>query len=328
VDKKAADQTKYLYGPVPSRRLGLSLGVDIVPVKVCTLDCIYCQVGRTTEKTIERKDYIPIEEVLAELQERLDQGLKADYITISGSGEPTLNSRLGELIDAIKKLTDIPVAILTNGTLLYRQDVRANCAKADIVLPSLDAGDEQAFQRVNRPHKDISIEKLISGLCAFRDEFAGQIWLEIFFVEGVNTDIEQIAKINDAIGRIRPDKVQLNTAVRPTAEPNVKAMDVKKLQAIADQLGEKCEIVADFLPCHQGKHVERKVDPSSAGVLLRRMEDVLSMLKRRPCSLQNICSGLGISRAEAIKYISHLQQLGVIYSEEKDGIVFFMADPT
>ena len=316
MDRKVIVQNRYLYGPVPSRRLGRSLGVDILPQKVCTLDCIYCQLGRTTNKTIERKDYIPIEEVLTELKERLAQGLKADYITISGSGEPTLNSRLGELIDGIKKITDIPVAILTNGTLLYRQDVRADCAKADVVLPSLDAGDEQAFQRVNRPHKDISIEKLISGLCAFRDEFAGQIWLEVFFVEGVNTDAEQIAKIRDVIERIRPDKVQLNTAVRPTAEPNVKAVEVEKLRSIASQLGEKCEVVADFLPRHRGQHIESKA------------EDVLSMLKRRPCSLSDICSGLGINSNEALKYISRLQQQGVVHSEEKDGIIFFKASRT
>jgi len=316
MDKKVIVQNRYLYGPVPSRRLGLSLGVDILPQKVCTLDCIYCQLGRTTQKTGQRKDYADIEAVLAELKKRFAQGLKADFITISGSGEPTLHSRLGELIDGIKKLTDIPVAILTNGTLLYRQDVRADCAKADVVLPSLDAGDEQAFRRVNRPHKDISIEKLISGLCTFRDEFAGQIWLEVFFVEGVNTAAEQIAKIKDAIERICPDKVQLNTAVRPTAEPNVKAVEVEKLRSIASQLGQKCEVVADFLPRHRGKHIESKA------------EDVLSMLRRRPCSLQDICSGLGISRHEALKYIGRLQQQGVVHSEEKDGLIFFRANPT
>ena len=316
MDRKVIVQNRYLYGPVPSRRLGLSLGVDIVPGKVCTLDCIYCQLGRTTEKTIERKDYISIEGVLAELKERLAQGLKADYITISGSGEPTLNSRLGELIDGIKKITNIPVAILTNGTLLYRQDVRADCAKADVVLPSLDAGDEQVFQKVNRPHQDTSIEKLISGLCAFRNEFVGQIWLEVFLLEGVNTDAEQIAKIRDAIERIRPDKVQLNTAVRPTAEPNVKAVEVEKLRSIATQLGEHCEVVADFLPRHHDKRIESKA------------EDVLSMLKRRPCLLNDICSGLGINRNEALKYISHLQQQGVINSVEKDGMIFFRAETT
>jgi wyosine [tRNA(Phe)-imidazoG37] synthetase (radical SAM superfamily) len=316
VDKKMTDKLKYLYGPVPSRRLGLSLGVDIVPAKVCTLDCIYCQIGRTTEKTIERKNYTDIDAVLDELKKRVAQGLVADFITISGSGEPTLNSQLGELIDGIKKITSFPVAVLTNGTLLYRPDVRADCAKADVVLPSLDAGDQRAFRKVNRPHNDISIEKVISGLCAFRNEFAGQIWLEVFFVDGLNTDSEQIAKIKDVIKRICPDKVQLNTAVRPTAEPNVKIVDAEKLQSIADQLGDKCEVIADFLPRHHIEHIKRKA------------EDVLSMLKRRPCTLEDICGSLDIRRNEALKYISYLKQQGVIHSEEKDGKIFFKANPT
>jgi len=306
-----AEEKKYLYGPVPSRRLGRSLGIDIVPFKLCSLDCVYCQLGRTTKKTLHRSDFVPVEAVLAELRDRLAEGVEADFISISGSGEPTLNSRLGELIDGIKKITDIPVAILTNGTLLYKQDVRADCAKADVVLPSLDAGDEQIFRKINRPHSGLSIEKLISGLCAFRKEFSGQIWLEVFLIEGFNTDNEQIAKIKDAISRIRPDKVQLNTAVRPTAEPGIKILNAEKLQAIAEELGENCEVIADFSPAQQGRHVEV------------RAEDVLSMLKRRPCSLSDVCSALGISRNEALKYITHFQQQGVIDSKKKDGVIFF-----
>ena len=309
--KKVASEKKYFYGPVPSRRLGRSYGVDIVPFKVCTLDCVYCQLGKTTDRTIERKDYGPIEPILAELRETLAEGLEADFITIAGSGEPTLNSRLGELIDGIKKITDIPVAILTNGTLLYKKDVRADCAKADVVMPSLDAGDEQTFQKVNRPHRDISIENLISGLCAFRDEFAGRIWLEVFFVEGLNTEAEQIAKIRDAIELIRPDKIQLNTAVRPTAEADIKRLDAEKLQAIAARLGPKCEVVADFSLSHHGRGFENKA------------EDVLSILKRRPCSLNDICSGLGIGPNEALKYVTGLQHKGIIHSEKKDGRIFF-----
>ncbi len=309
-----AEEKKYTYGPVPSRRLGRSLGIDIVPFKLCSLDCVYCQLGRTTEKTIERSDFVPVEAVLAELKDKLTEGLEADFITISGSGEPTLNSRLGELIEGIKKITNIPVAILTNSTLLYREDVRADCAKADMVLPSLDAGDEMTFQKVNRPHKDISIEKLINGLCEFRREFAGEIWLEVFVVEGLNTDIEQIAKIKDAIERIGPDKVQLNTAVRPTADADIKRLDAEKLQAIATQLGEKCEVVADFSPHHYGKSTENKA------------EDVLSMLKRRPCTLNDICSGLGINYNEALKYISYFQQQKLIDSEKKGGAIFFKAN--
>jgi wyosine [tRNA(Phe)-imidazoG37] synthetase (radical SAM superfamily) len=182
------EEKKYLYGPVPSRRLGRSLGVDIVPFKVCPLDCIYCQLGRTVDKTVERKEYVSIEPVLAELKDRLAEDLQADFITISGSGEPTLNSGLGRLIEGIKKITDIPVAVLTNGALFTDKSVRADCLQADVVLPSLDAGDEVAFRKINRQHPDINIEKLITGLCEFRNEFSGRIWLEVFFVEGLNTD--------------------------------------------------------------------------------------------------------------------------------------------
>jgi wyosine [tRNA(Phe)-imidazoG37] synthetase (radical SAM superfamily) len=313
VDKKVAEEKKYLYGPVPSRRLGLSLGVDIMPFKVCTLDCIYCQLGKTSEKTIERKHYFDVEVVLAELREKLVEGLGADFITIGGSGEPTLNAGLGRLIEGIKKITNIPVAVLTNGTLLTDKTVRADCARADVVVPSLDAGDEQTFRKINRPHKDISIENLIAGLCAFRNEFTGQMWLEVFFIEGFNTDSEQIGKIRDAIELIRPDKVQLNTAVRPAAEPGVKRLAAEKLQAIAKELGEKCEVVADFSRERYTGDIERKA------------EDVLSMLKRRPCSLNDICSGLGIGRNEALKYVGHFQQQGLVHTEEKDGIIFFKA---
>ena len=308
-----AEEKKYVYGPVPSRRLGRSLGIDIVPFKVCTLDCIYCQLAKTTQKTVERSDYVPIEAVLAELKKKLAQGIQADFITISGSGEPTLNLRLGELIDGIKKITNIPVAILTNGTLLTDKSVRADCARADVVLPSLDAGDEQTFRKINRPHKNISIEKLIAGLCAFRDEFAGRIWLEVFLLEGINTDTGQIAKIKAAIQRIRPDRVQLNTAVRPAAEPDVRRVDAEKLHAIAKQLGENCEVVADSPPKCSAAHIEHNA------------EDLLSMLKRRPCSLNDICSALGIGPSQAAKYIAHFQQQGIIDSEQKDGIIFFKA---
>ncbi len=308
------EEQKYLYGPVPSRRLGRSLGIDIIPFKVCTLDCVYCQLGRTTRKTIERSDYVPIEPVLAELAQRLADGVDADFITIGGSGEPTLNSHLGKLVKGIKEITNIPVAILTNGTLLYREDVRADCAKADVVLPSLDAGDAQIFEKINRPHRDISIEKLVSGLCAFREEFTGQVWLEVFVVEGLNTDIDQITKIKGLIERIRPDKIHLNTAVRPTADARVSKVKAEKLQVIAGHLGTLCEVVADFPVRRQTRHFKATA------------EDLLSMLKRRPCSLKDVCAALGIGRNEAIKYITYLQRRGLIDSDEKNQTLFFKAN--
>lgn len=321
------DKKKHLYGPVPSRRLGLSLGIDIVPLKVCTLDCVYCQLGKTAKTAIARKEYVPVEPILAELKEALGAGLQADYITIAGSGEPTLNSRLGELIDNLKNITNIPIAILTNGTLLYREDVRADCVKADVVMPSLDAGDEQTFQRINRPNDVFSIKKLISGLCAFRKEFAGQIWLEVFLIEGINTGNEQIARIKDAIGLINPDKIHLNTAVRPTAVPNIVRLSPEKLRAIASRLGSKCEVVADFAPAHSSKSNKSKAEkmPQLLSEMNRKEEALLSMLKRRPCSLDDICAGLDINHNEAIKYVSDLQNRGVIKSSLKDGIVFFNA---
>ena len=216
-----SSERQYVYGPVPSRRLGRSLGVDIVPEKVCTQNCIYCQLGSTTKKTIERREYAPVEPIISELKEILSGSVEADYITMAGSGEPTLNSKLGEIIEKIKIFSNIPVAVVTNGTLLYRADVRDECAKADVVMPSLDAGDERTFKKINRPYPDISIEKLVSGLCTFRDEYSGQIWLEVFFIKGINDDDEQIKEISAIIKRIHPDKIQLNTAVRPTIEKNI-----------------------------------------------------------------------------------------------------------
>lgn len=316
----------HLYGPVPSRRLGRSLGVDIVPLKTCTLDCIYCQLGRGGKKVLKRKIYVSVDNVLAELKHRVGQGLQADYITVSGSGEPTLHLELGRLIDGIRKITNIPVAILTNGTLLYDPAVRAACCKADVVLPSLDAGDEQAFARINRPHKSLSLAKLVEGLCAFRREFAGKLWLEVFVVEGINTDIEQIDKIAHLIERIGPDKVQFNTAVRPAAQPDIRRVEPEKLADIAARLAsilaaeadasrpaENVEVIADFA------HVRHQ------GLMEKAEEGLLAMLERRPCSLNDICSGLGLGPNEALKHIASLQQAGVVQAENKDGTVFFSA---
>jgi wyosine [tRNA(Phe)-imidazoG37] synthetase (radical SAM superfamily) len=306
-----AKQTSYTYGPVPSRRLGLSLGVDIVPAKVCTLDCVYCQIGRTTRKSVVRQDFIDIEAVLAELAAKLKAGLQADYITIGGSGEPTLNSRLGDLIDGIRRLTDMRVAILTNGTLLYRADVRAECAKADVVCPTLDATDAAVFEAVHRPTHGITIEKLVSGLEQFRREYSGQIWLEVFLVAGVNTGAEQIEKLKGLIRRIQPDKVHLNTAVRPPAEPNVQAVPAATLDAIARQIGGNCEVIGAPRAAVSEEHRQRA------------QADVVAVLKRRPCSVEDICTGLAMDCAEVLRHLTDLQSLGVVTSERRGDITYF-----
>ena len=299
-----------------SRRLGLSLGVDIVPFKICTLDCIYCQLGGTVEKTIQRRKYVPIEAILAELKDRAADRLQADFITIGGCGEPTLNSGFGQLVEGIKKITDIPVAVLTNGTLLYREDVRRQCAKADVVLPSLDAADQETFEKINRPHTGISIEKLISGLVAFRNEFTGQIWLEVFLVDGLNTDAGQLAKIKEAVKRIRPDKVQLNTAVRPTAVAEVRAVNAERLEAIAKEFGKSCEVISCLAPQGRKGMLRRYED-------LETVDRLLSILKRRPCTLEQLSLALRLSRNEVLKHIDSLQKRGAVDSKRSGGVTFF-----
>ena len=314
----------YLYGPVPSRRLGRSYGVDIIPFKVCTLDCVYCQLGKTITKTTERKDYVPIDAVLAELREALSEKVASDYITIAGSGEPTLHAQLGRLIDGIKELIHIPIALLTNGTLLYRPDVRADCVKADVVMPSLDAADDRTFQRINRPHPDINAKNAIFGLSELRKEYTGQIWLEIFFIDDINTGEQQIHRIKEAIHRIRPDKIHLNTAVRPTAEPHIHRVDVTQLQSIASYLGANCEVIAD-IPKSQDETFssEPKEMFEPHQITATKTSALLSMLKRRPCSLNDICAGLGMAHNEALKHIHALQERGLIHTERKGERLFF-----
>jgi wyosine [tRNA(Phe)-imidazoG37] synthetase (radical SAM superfamily) len=311
MDVPDTKQISYTYGPVPSRRLGLSLGVDIVPAKICTLDCTYCQVGRTTQKSMVRQDFVDIEAVLAELQARLKGGLQADFITIGGSGEPTLHGRLGDLIDGIRRLTRIPVAILTNGTLLYRQDVRVECAKADVVCPTLDAADAAVFEAVHRPIPGITIEKLVSGLEQFRKEFTGEIWLEVFLVAGMNTDAPQIEKLKTLIQRIGPDKVHLNTAVRPPADPDVQAVSAEMMNAIARRIGGHCEVIGAPPAARDGQHPKRAEG------------DILSVLKRRPCSVQDICAGLAMEREEVLRLVLHLRDLGALTSEQRGDTTYF-----
>lgn len=287
-----------------------------MPFKVCSLDCVYCQLGRTTEKTIERKDYVPIDEVISELNERLNSGIEADYITISGSGEPTLHSRLGELLDRIRLITKIPIAILTNSVLFDDESVRADCCKADVVLPSLDAADQPTFERINRPCANISIENVISGLCEFKKQFTGRIWLEVFIVEGINTSPQQIDKLKAAVERIKPDKVQLNTAVRPTADNNIIMVTRVRLEQLAELFGDNAEVIADFSAAQVSKHIARK------------SEDVLEMLKRRPCSLNDICNGLSMPPNEVIKHIEFLRARGLIETSSKSGVLFYRPTPS
>jgi wyosine [tRNA(Phe)-imidazoG37] synthetase (radical SAM superfamily) len=287
-----SNNRKFIYGPVPSRRLGRSLGVDVVPFKICTYDCIYCQLGRTTKKITQREAWFPTDIIIDQLKSKFHT--KPDYITISGSGEPTLFSKIGEIIYKIKEITDIPVAVLTNGSLLWLPEVRNSLMAADIVLPSLDAGSDQLFRYVNRPHREISFNRMLEGLVKFRDEYAGMYWLEVFFLGGVTTVEAQINMLAHCIQMICPDKVQINTVTRPAANDFAIPVPANQLKVIASQLSKEAEIIV----ANHG--VPERLETSA------NLQDILALLRRRPCSVDDIALGLSLHQNTVLKYVEQL----------------------
>ena len=299
----------YIFGPVPSRRLGRSLGIDLIPLKTCTYDCIYCQLGHTTKKTVERREWVPLEEVIAELKEKLTT--QPDFITLGGSGEPTLYSRIGELIDRISSMTDIPVAVLTNGSLLWREDVRDEIAEANLVIPSLDAGDAFMFKTVNRPHTDISFKKMLEGLTAFRRKYSGEYWLEILLLAGYTAIQSEVSKLAACVKKISPDKVQLNTATRPPAEEYAVTVEHNRLNELADRFDPPAEVIADF----RGVRYITEFNTGS--------EDIIHVLRRRPCTAGDIAAGLGMHLNEVAKYLEELVARGKLEHYWVKGDVYY-----
>jgi wyosine [tRNA(Phe)-imidazoG37] synthetase (radical SAM superfamily) len=300
----------YLFGPVPSRRLGRSLGVDLTPFKTCSFNCIFCQLGRTTNKTVKRKEYVPVKEVIAELDEWLKTGDSADYITLSGSGEPTLNSEFGRVIDFLRNITTIPVAVLTNGSLLRDPEVRAQAAQANVVKVSLSAWDQFSFEHINRAHADIEFRRLIEGQWLLRNEFKGEIWMEVFLVWGTNTTTKDVSRIAELVKAIGPDKVQLNTAVRPPCEEFAYAVPEDQMDALAKLFDPPAEVIAEYS------------NDASAKVRANE-EDILEMLERRPCTLEQICRVFGLHRNEASKYLGKLIRTGSALERRKEGDLYY-----
>jgi wyosine [tRNA(Phe)-imidazoG37] synthetase (radical SAM superfamily) len=217
----------YVYGPVPSRRLGQSLGVDPIPFKSCNYNCVYCQLGRTAPLINKRKVFFPPQNILAEVNTALarigpDQ---IDYITFVGQGEPLLCASLGWLIHEVKTVTKIPVAVITNGSLLFMPEVQNSLCPADVVIPTLDAVDEETFHRINRPWPKLHINEIIEGMVTFREMFKGRLWIEVMLVKGLNDTEEALSNIAKALRRIQPDQVHLNIPVRPPAEGWVEPPD-------------------------------------------------------------------------------------------------------
>lgn len=230
---------KYVYGPVPSRRLGQSLGIDPIPSKTCDYQCIYCQLGKTTILTNERKDFYPKEEILKELEDRIYQNEgKYDYVTFVGSGEPTLCKSLGKLILKARDLSKKPICVITNGSLLYKDDVKNDLIFSDVVLPTLDAGDEKLFIKINRPHPTIRYENIIQGYIDFRNEFDGKFWIEIMVIKGINDSKEELLKIKEKLDLIQPDRIDVNVPIRPPTESWVKIPDQAVIPILNDVFGD------------------------------------------------------------------------------------------
>jgi len=305
---------QYLFGPVPSRRLGMSLGVDLVPHKVCSLNCVYCECGKTTKLTPERKEYVPFDEVTAEIDHYLKNNPAPDYITFSGSGEPTLNARIGEVLHFIKnKNAKIPVAVLTNGTLFYDPEVRRELRDADLVLPSLDAAEELSFRRINRPYQKLNVPEYIQGLIDFRKEYQGKIWLEVLIIPGLNDNKENLLALKEAFLKIQADEIQLNTLDRPGAIDEIRAATHKELQDIVDFWGMDIVKIIAAAP-NRKKIVSYRGDTETA---------ILETIKRRPCTLEDMHQILALHASEINKYLDILEHENKIFSIREDRGLFY-----
>jgi wyosine [tRNA(Phe)-imidazoG37] synthetase (radical SAM superfamily) len=301
---------RLVYGPVASRRLGRSLGVDLMPFKTCSYDCIYCQLGRTTRKTVDRAEYVPVDEIVAQLGSALEHASGVQYLTLAGSGEPTLHSGLGEVIRAAKRLSSVPVAVLTNGSLLWRDDVRRELLDADLVLPSLDAGDAQAFAWVNRPHSQVRFDRMVEGLARFRRDFQGPIWLEVFLLAGTTSTTaaaRQIAQIARGLG---PERIQLNTASRPTTEEHAYRVPAERMLELAGLFGPSAEVISDR-------------EAASAAAQATSDEEILALLARRPSTVEGIARGLGVAAGEVLKRLDRLCDERLLTFSREGAQVFY-----
>jgi wyosine [tRNA(Phe)-imidazoG37] synthetase (radical SAM superfamily) len=303
---------KYLFGPVPSRRFGRSLGVDLTPYKTCSLDCVFCQLGRTTKKTITRQEYVPTDMVLSELEEWLKKDGRADYITLSGSGEPTLHSRFGEVLEFIRKNSAIPAVLLTNGTTLHLPEVRDAAACANVVKVSLSAWDQASYVWMNRPHPELRFDQLIEGQKAFRAQFKGQLWMEVFLVGGINSMHDDVQKIATLAQEIGPDRIHLNTAVRPPAEDFATALSKERMESLIHLFHPTAEIIAEF----SAKHADN---------IQASQETIFSMLQRRPCTADQIAEIFGMHLNEVSKYLGSLIRTDQIRTERKNSTVYYVA---
>lgn len=303
----------YVFGPVPSRRLGLSLGVDLIPPKTCSYDCLYCQVGRTTCLTAEPGDFVPLQEVLTELKESF-RSIRPDVVTFSGSGEPTLHSGIGEAIAFVKKESDLKVAVLTNGSLLWREEVRERVLEADVVMPTLSTVHEETYRKIHRPHPDLHLPTVIEGLRSFRRMYRGEFHVEVMLLSGLNDSEEELAGLKKALSDLAPDKIQLNTVVRPPADPGALSLDKEKMEKVKNFFGSSAEVVA-FIP---PRHRDQKYASLSAAVV--------EMARRRPVRTLDMAQVLGIPIDEVEKLVKGLRVKGHLRSQAHLGETYYVSE--
>ena len=303
----------HIFGPVPSRRLGISLGVDLVTHKICSLDCVYCECGKTTDLTLQRKPYVLFDAVKTELDHYWEHNEDPDYITFSGSGEPTLNRELGRVIAYIKaKKQGIQVAVLTNSTLLKDPGVRQELALADLVVPSLDAVSREAFMKINRPVKEVSVEDIIQGVQVFSREFTGKIWLEIFILPGVNDTREELSAFRQVILSIDPEMVQLNTLDRPGTVSHIRPATPAELARVKEILGlDIIQIIA------------RTTDKKNKGQHRDMASAILETIHRRPCTRDDLVAILSVDPAQLATLLATLLADGRIEARNQARGVFF-----
>jgi len=305
---------KHLFGPVPSRRLGMSLGIDLIPKKVCSLNCVYCEVGNTTKLTIDRMEYVKYGQVIAELKQFMSNDPKIDYITFSGSGEPTLNSRIGDVLNFIKKdYPEVKTAVLTNGTLLFDKKLRTELLQADVILPSLDAASQSSFEKIDRPDSNLKIDTYIQGLVDLRKEYKENIWLEIFLLKDYNDSKEELDLFKNAILRINPDSIQLNTLDRPGTVAGLVPLSKNEMQEIIDYWNlPNVEIIASA-------HERTSIESYSSDIETA----ILETIARRPCTLDDLHRFLGIHINEINKYLGALEANNKIESVNLARGVFY-----
>jgi wyosine [tRNA(Phe)-imidazoG37] synthetase (radical SAM superfamily) len=238
-------ESRYVFGPTPSRRLGRSLGIDPVPLKTCNWNCVYCQLGRSTPLVNDRRDYHPTDEILAEVRDVLDRHDpgQIDWVTFVGSGEPLLHEGLGTMIREVKAMTELPVAVCTNGSLLFLPDVREAVRVADAVLPTVSAGSPELYRRINRPHPDVPYESHIGGIIVFSHEYEGELWPEVMLIKGVNDTEAALLGLRSVLRQMRPGKVHITLPNRATAETWVEPPDEDGLLRAMAILGDVAHVV-------------------------------------------------------------------------------------